>query len=759
MTIYSYIDSLLDMWCDWNDIFLTEQLHDDITNLNVMLNSSGSDKPSRAKEMYRIGLLKKELSKGDDAWIALRRGENLQTRLGFISAIVHKALLRDAENGKLRNAYAALCTIYSVIQSERINNTEISIATILIELLNRYPNNSQHSDLVWLRYILSAFYCELEESAKPLEQMFISGKSLPLRILENDKGNIKCRATFVDSADVEKAIDTRVSLTNIIKQKSALFAIGETPSGSCRGFLGQAFLLYKPLLSSIHEIEMKEPGILATIHLESSDSEKPYVFECLEHIAKQYQQFDKEYSIVMKNIVEGAKEALKVLANDGNAHNEHQPVPLQVIYYGCPGTGKSHEVERIIKSAGEVVQVEDTSESRSIKFHEYLKSQPYFSTGDTYHFALRNKGQKGLCTILKNEKWLDVDIKSCFDITDVNIWHEIVNKIKDVHPFHNEYYEDITLHAIDYYIKFLSDKEEVKVNTSFRTTFHPDSDYASFVGCYKPIKVTGENNESKISYEFVPQVFTNAYVCAWDLYNANSQDKVYLVIEEINRGNCAQIFGDLFQLLDRFEDGEKAGFSKYEIEPDADLHQYLVNLFGDNRCAKKLCLPPNFHIIATMNTSDQSLFPMDSAFKRRWSWEYVPIDYNHADSSIFRITLGEKTYEWNEFLSAVNMKIRKVTQSEDKQIGNFFIAHENIIEKEFINKVMFYLWSEVCKDNYQTMDNFFRNGDNENSEFSFTDLFSEDKTILLQGFMKYLGVVSIEDKLKATNPNTQEQTA
>lgn len=411
---------------------------------------------------------------------------------------------------------------------------------------------------------------------------------------------------------------------------------------------------------------------------------------------------------------------------------------IQTIFYGCPGTGKSHMVEGIVRSVGEVVPKEDTSESRNIKFHEYLRNQPYFSTGDTYHFALRNKGQKGLYTILKKEKWIEGDIESCFDITDVNVWDEIENKIKELHPFHNEYYEDITLHAIDYYIKFLSEKEDVKVNTLFRTTFHPDSDYASFVGCYKPTMMESENDEKRISYEFVPQVFTNAYVRAWELYNSGSKENVYLVIEEINRGNCAQIFGDLFQLLDRYEDGDKAGFSKYEVDPDADLSQYLIGLFDKHHCAKKLCLPPNLIILATMNTSDQSLFPMDSAFKRRWSWKYVPIDYEHKDSSKYTITIGDRTYSWNKFLQDVNERIKTITQSEDKQIGNFFIAHAVIKQDEFINKVMFYLWSEICKDNYKTRDNFFRNRNNKDEEFSFNDLFGKDATALLQGFMAYI---------------------
>ena len=271
----------------------------------------------------------------------------------------------------------------------------------------------------------------------------------------------------------------------------------------------------------------------------------------------------------------------------------------------------------------------------------------------------------------------------------------------------------------------------------FRTTFHPDSDYASFVGCYKP-----RMEDDQIRYEFTPQAFTNAYAKAWQ----NPDEQVYLVIEEINRGNCAQIFGDLFQLLDR-----KGGVSEYPINADADLRQYLENELGAETEGienGKLKLPANLNILATMNTSDQSLFPMDSAFKRRWSWECVPIDYEHEKSSQFIIKIGGKPYKWNEFLNAVNQKIFRATDSEDKQMGNFFI-NGDVDERQFIDKVMFYLWNDICKEEYHTTNNFFRipvEGDDAgNKEFSFNQLFGAEATTLLKGFMKYLDVKPIGD--------------
>ena len=283
-------------------------------------------------------------------------------------------------------------------------------------------------------------------------------------------------------------------------------------------------------------------------------------------------------------------------------------------------------------------------------------------------------------------------------------------------------------------VKDITDK--VDKNFVFRTTFHPDTDYASFVGCYKPSMKDGN-----IEYNYSAQVFTNAYVQAW---NNNPDEKVYLIIEEINRGNCAQIFGDLFQLLDRDKD---TGVSEYPVKADKDLADHLKEILGANHEGIKdseLRLPSNLIIYATMNTYDQSLFPMDSAFKRRWDWEYVPIEYGaDKESYIYIITIGEKKYRWIDFLKIVNEKIYDTTRSEDKQMGNFFIK-KSVDAQEFINKVMFYLWNEVCKEEVGTSRNFFRiavEGNNEGKEFKFVDLFDKANTNdLLIGFMNHLKV-------------------
>jgi len=280
-----------------------------------------------------------------------------------------------------------------------------------------------------------------------------------------------------------------------------------------------------------------------------------------------------------------------------------------------------------------------------------------------------------------------------------------------------------------------------------RTTFHPDSDYATFVGAYKPV-MDGE----KIAYKFRPQAFMNAYVKAWqEMAKSESDGKVksvVLVIEEINRGNCAQIFGDLFQLLDR----GKGGYSTYPIDADADLAKWLAEQFGNTLAqlvkpddikkeadweeilvGRKLALPPNLYIWATMNTSDQSLFPIDSAFKRRWDWEYVPIakpdKSDDPDWKERKIEVGDSLFDWWDFLSAINGHIAKATESEDKQLGYFFVKADDatgcISAEQFANKVLFYLYGDVFKSYELPKKDCFQQADN--TVLKFRDFFYSEK--------------------------------
>ena len=240
--------------------------------------------------------------------------------------------------------------------------------------------------------------------------------------------------------------------------------------------------------------------------------------------------------------------------------------------------------------------------------------------------------------------------------------------------------------------------------------------------------------EETITYKFIPQAFLNAYMQAYK----KPEEKVYLIIEEINRGNCAQIFGDLFQLLDRDENG----VSEYTIKADADLKAFLEDEMGKDSDAIKdgeLCLPSNLYIYATMNTSDQSLFPIDSAFKRRWDWEYEPIKYKNTN---WVIDIQNKEYSWVSFQKVVNERIFVATNSEDKMLGDYFVnpSDGRITEKMLLNKILFYLWNDVCKDGEGDI---FKVRDTE--DVSFSELYGANGAQKLIDMMEYLGVELIRE--------------
>lgn len=329
-----------------------------------------------------------------------------------------------------------------------------------------------------------------------------------------------------------------------------------------------------------------------------------------------------------------------------------------------------------------------------------------------------------------------------------------------------------------------------------RTTFHPDTDYSTFVGAYKPttksvpvITVIGteavpvrdkngkEMMEDKIVYEYVSQAFLQAYVAAWrkycDVQEGEEPVDEFLVIEEINRGNCAQIFGDLFQLLDRGDEG----FSEYPIKADSDMKKLLEKEFegleiknkeginalfkGDKDIVAQvlagdiLLLPNNLYIWATMNTSDQSLFPIDSAFKRRWDWHYVPIS---DAGKKWMIEVNGAQYDWWKFLEAINDKVYHATYSEDKKLGYFFSkAKDGVISADkFVSKVIFYLWNDVFKDSEFEGDTF---KDEDGEKLSFDKFyFVENNQVKVneKKIVKFLSNLNLEPDSEADEDNSEE---
>lgn len=431
-----------------------------------------------------------------------------------------------------------------------------------------------------------------------------------------------------------------------------------------------------------------------------------------------------------------AKELSEMLAAGGKPIETNADGARQLIIYGAPGTGKSHKIDKY------------TNESNSIRvtFHP---DTDYAAFVGAYKPTMEST-DKGLLTLQE----LGTVLQSLKDRGEMRPEQKL---------------------GAEFWRSF-----EKLTPADVKSILENDSMYAEVM---KGVAVGEylariENGGKQIVYSFVPQAFMKAYVEAWRRYvNAGLQGDAktyYLVIEEINRGNCAQIFGDLFQLLDRADNG----FSAYAITPDDDIQKFLetdkdykladisltvdikktsedgekvIATAADIKSGKKLVLPPNLCIWATMNTSDQSLFPIDSAFKRRWEWEYVPIEDANKN---WKIDVGGVKYKWWSFLEKINYLIATETSSEDKQLGYFFVkAKDTMIDAEtFVSKVVFFLWGDVFKDNLPDEDvfkyTFKKDGKDDKRLIRFADFYhpepgntkEEWRNKLLTSFLEALKV-------------------
>lgn len=400
--------------------------------------------------------------------------------------------------------------------------------------------------------------------------------------------------------------------------------------------------------------------------------------------------------MVLDNLAETSQKHLSLLN-----HEEH---PFQQIFYGAPGTGKSHKVKEFL----ELNKVPKENIFRTT-FHP---DSDYSTFVGTYKPIMERISEH-----LFNK-------------------NELISKLNEMkkqgityspHKFGAKYW---------YSLKQLSNADIKDILSACELSDNYTVEIVKGIAIGEDL--LKKSKESKIVYGFIPQVFLNAYMQAY----RKPDEEIYLIIEEINRGNCAQIFGDLFQLLDRDEDG----YSEYTIKADADLRAFLEeNLGADNPGIKdgELCLPSNFYIYATMNTSDQSLFPIDSAFKRRWDWDYEPIKYKNTG---WVIDIHGIKYSWISFQKEINKRIFDATSSEDKMLGDYFVNPLNkvITEKMFLNKVLFYLWNDVCKDGEGDI---FKLSDTEN--ISFSDLHGDDGIQKLVSMMEYLGVQRSYDDANA----------
>jgi len=472
---------------------------------------------------------------------------------------------------------------------------------------------------------------------------------------------------------------------------------------------------------------------------------------------------------------------------------------LQEIHYGAPGTGKSHKVNAIVSGLPreDVIRTTFHPDSDYSTFvgaykPKIVECPRIVLENDKYQKAKFGDFSDNEKQMLEKERSIVYEfVPQAFAKAYVQAWKRLVMAkaidVKICRPKDNPTGLDGVMKvAVDELIAdhngelgFLVTKDEIvakfkqvpESNGYSETSILPP-DY-----CYNRIN-DGLPDDKPTYFEFIED---NSYKClgagykyngdVWQRQRGRTKDQlvgccvdgirhlggaapVVLVIEEINRGDCAKIFGDLFQLLDRrVNDDEedttkKEGFSEYPVLADADFADFIRKELKDEKSKiealgygsvvaderLELMLPPNFYIWATMNTSDQSLFPMDSAFKRRWDWKYVPIAKpDHDGNSEWKerkIVANGNAYDWWEFITIINGWISKITNSEDKEIGYFFVkapdSTGHISAESFANKVLFYLFYDVFKG-WELPKDVFGKSDG-TGKYVFKDFFYSQKT-------------------------------
>ena len=292
-------------------------------------------------------------------------------------------------------------------------------------------------------------------------------------------------------------------------------------------------------------------------------------------------------------------------------------------------------------------------------------------------------------------------------------------------------------HKIDEQTQNISEEQKIRV------VFHPEYTNADFVGQILPV-VDGD----AVKYTFKPGAFTRILVAALK----NPKKPYYLIIEEINRGNAAAIFGEIFQLLDRSSDG----WSSYCIMNDDINYEIRKTVPELNWTANTgIRLPPNLSLYATMNTSDQNVFTLDNAFQRRWEMELVQNQCSDSSQMDAKITVNNQSITWKNFQTQINSIIGEksneggLSSMEDKRLGCWFIKAENgiIEEKKFANKVLKYLWDDAFK--------FYHQEIFESDIKNFEEL---QKRFFEKGFDVFSENCGLKDFLSTTQPDSESQS-
>lgn len=408
------------------------------------------------------------------------------------------------------------------------------------------------------------------------------------------------------------------------------------------------------------------------------------------------------------------------------------PFPHNRIVFGAPGTGKSHS----LKENSSFFENQDIVEDESIKIkNQYTLCNTYgdfVRLGMLYADYFKEKTVSQIEEELKSKRayWikkgsvLKNELNDIPNYTEEEFSEKVVDFIKNIPHGKKEtlgvalgynysnLFSDVSIETLQeeyqavptvaYWIVYgvqaaqsnIDKESNSKTKFIERVTFHPNYSYSQFVGTYKPVQDFVD--EKQITYQYVPGPFMRIYAAA----KQNPSQNFLLIIEEINRANVAAVFGDIFQLLDRKANGE----SEYPVAASEDIKKYLAKngIYED-----ELSIPSNMYLWATMNSADQGVFPMDTAFKRRWEFEYIGIDDNEGNVQEYEIPINSnKKVNWNELRKAINDKLIELRVNEDKLLGPFFLS-KNILEnalndiesfiKLFKSKVIMYLFEDAAK--------------------------------------------------------------
>ena len=383
--IYSYYETLLQVWNDWNDGVLYGRFPQGASNFTDALGVNTSNGRTRAKEIYRIGLLKEELTKGEEGLNYIRNGKNIQSDLGYISALISRAATLS-RSAKIDKALSALCAIYAIIQSVRIDNIEISINTVIQRLNDVYPCPSDIGFVRWHRYLLSAFFCEIKylevngRSLRSFVKFITDGEDCPpMTIRSNKENGYKERKTICSQEDITDAVKKNISLTNILQQKAPLFIFGDVRDDPPKGFYGMAIKHNATFLRLCYEIEKNNMASSPFSTLYDEDTNESTKGDVLVTIANIFAHQDKNKQTIyfgfMKTIYEGAIEALRILnpplnhasLRQGTENLCHFLSALRtkpfMLLAGISGTGKSRLVrEMAFMSCPKALQDQDQTQ-------------------------------------------------------------------------------------------------------------------------------------------------------------------------------------------------------------------------------------------------------------------------------------------------------------------------------------------------------------------------------------------------------------